>query len=192
MTSDVTVVIPTIPMRRDLLARALLSVTGQTHPVAAVAIAMDTDRSGAWATRNRAASMVRTTWTAFLDDDDELLPHHVEHLLAVAKNEHADVAWGWFDVRGGTDPFPHYRGRQYDPGQPHIVPITYLVRTEVLHAAMDAIGGFQPDVGGSWDVQDRPLLDTMVRLGAHLHACPDTTWVWHHHGSNTSGLPTRW
>jgi len=192
----VTIAIPSIPPRRELLARALNSVAAQTPaPAAAVSIAYDTTHAGAWATRNRAAAAVRTEWTGFLDDDDELLPHHLDHLLRVHAITGADMVWGWFDVVGGIDPFPTYRGRQYDPGQPHIVPITYLVRTAALHHALAVMGGFQaddPHHGGSWDVQDQPLIDTLVKLGYTLHANPSTTWLWHHHGRNTSGLPTRW
>lgn len=194
MTSGdtVTAVIPSLPSRSRLLTRAVASVAAQTHPVTALAVAVDTKGGGAWATRNRAVKMARDTeWVAFLDDDDEWLPHHIEHLLTVAADTAADVVWGWFDVVGGTDPFPHYRGRQYDPADPHIVPITYLVRSLLLQHAVNIMGGFQPDSGGSWDVQDRPLLDAFYALGATMHADPKSTWLWHHHTANTSGLPTR-
>jgi glycosyltransferase involved in cell wall biosynthesis len=153
---------------------------------------MDTEHEGAWVTRNRAAAAVRTEWTAFLDDDDELLPIHVEHLLSVAAEHQADVVWGWFRVVGGGDPFPHYRGKQYDPAQPHVVPITYMVRTELLRAAVERMGGFMPDTIGAWDNQDMPLLSEFAAQGGRMVASPETTWVWHHHGANTSGLPTRW
>lgn len=191
-TDDVTVCIPSIPTRQGLLRRALGSVYRQTHPVAAVSIAHDLDHEGAWTTRNRALAGVRTTWTAFLDDDDELLPHHVEHLLRVAREREVDVAWGWFHVIGGRDPFPHYRGLAYVPSQPHIVPITYLVRTELLHAAVEVTGGFRGDEAGAWDNQDQPLMDAYHELGRGSWADEERTWNWHHHGGNTSGLPTRW
>jgi len=195
MIDDVTVCIPTIPTRTEMLNRALRSVAAQTLPARAVAVAYDVRREGAWATRNRAARMSRTTWTAFLDDDDEFARGHLRLLLGNAIEFQADVVWAWFEVIGGKDPFPHYRGKQYDPAQPHVVPITYMVRTELLHEAMEKMGGFQPDTpggGGVWDLQDMPLLNTFADLGAKMHADPSSSWFWHHHGRNTSGMPHRW
>lgn len=190
-SADVTVVIPTIPPRARMLSRAIASVSKQEHPAAGIIVAQDLDGDGAWTTRNRGALGVRTTWTAFLDDDDELLPHHLRRLLELADEHDAGVAWGWFEVIGGRDPFPMHRGREFDIAAPHIVPITYLVRTEVLLAAIDETGGFRADEAGAWDNQDAPLFVAMARLGGT--ACtPEVTWLWNHHGANTSGLPERW
>lgn len=191
VTPGVTIVIPTIPPRAPLLARAMVSVMRQTNPVCAASIAVDADHEGAWATRNRALATVATEWTAFLDDDDELYAFHTEMLLELAAEQHADLVWGWFDVTGGIDPFPMHRGKPFDVDEPHIVPITYLVRTELLHDAVAATGGFLADDAGAWDNQDQPLFVEMARRG--VTACTDrATWRWHHHSRNTSGLPTRW
>jgi hypothetical protein len=189
---DVTIVVPTIPARSRLLQRAIGSTARQTHPAAAVVISNDVDGVGAWENRNRGIAHVRTPWCAFLDDDDELLPHHLETLLGLATSADVGLAFGWFDVVGGTDPFPQHRGRPFDPANPHIVPITYLVRTEVLFEAMLAVGGFQPDPAatGAWDVQDQPLFVAMAELAGTAHT-DRITWLWHHHTRNTSGLPSR-
>jgi len=184
----VTAVIPSIPSRTSMLDRAIKSVFSQTHPVSNLIVGVDHHREGAWTTRWRAAQQVTTEWTAFLDDDDEWMSHHVALLLNTASENNADMTWGWFSVNGNPDPFPHYRGRQYDPAQPHIVPITYIVRTELLLAG----SGFQSDSVGSWDLQDKPVLEGIIAAGGRLHADPRDTWIWHHHGTNTSGLPTRW
>lgn len=191
MSGDCTIVIPTIPPRQALLQRAIASVQAQRRPVAAMSIAVDIHREGAWSTRNRGLQGVTTEWTGFLDDDDELMAHHTEFLLAMAEEHGLDMVWGWFEVVGGRDPFPMHRGRQYDIAEPHIVPISYIVRTELLHDAYAQTGGFKADEIGAWDNQDQPLFDAMARLGKHM-AFPDVTWLWHHHTSNTSGLPQRW
>lgn len=191
MNDDICIVIPTIPPRHALLLRALASVQAQRRAVAAISVAQDIRREGAWTTRNRALEAVTTEWTGFLDDDDELLSHHTEFLLDKATEHGLDMVWGWFRVIGGVDPFPMHQGRQYDITTPHIVPISYIVRTELLHEAVAAMGGFKPDGIGAWDNQDQPLFDAMARLGKHM-AFPDITWHWHHHTSNTSGLPQRW
>lgn len=195
MRRDVTVCIPSIPSRAWMLRRAVASVLEQTCPAAAISVAVDLAREGAWVTRNRSAASSATTWTAFLDDDDEFARGHLQLLLDVAEREQADVTWAWFEVIGGADPFPHYRGRQYDPANPHVVPITYLVRTELLREATEKMGGFQADTpggGGVWDLQDMPLLNAFFALGAVMHADPTSSWFWHHHDSNTSGMPHRW
>lgn len=188
MNFDITICIPSIPPRAHLLQRALKSVAAQDQPVSAVAVAHDIAHEGAWATRNRALRMAQTTWVGFLDDDDELLPIHVHRLLNMAMDYDADMVWGWFDVVGSSDPFPHYRGRQYDITNPHIVPITYIAKREML---LDS-GGFQADEIGAWDNQDQPVIDHIVKAGGVLRATPTITWLWHHHHANTSGMPQRW
>jgi glycosyltransferase involved in cell wall biosynthesis len=187
---DVTVCIPTVTMRRDWLCRAVMSIVTQTHPKVTIAVAEDVDpRQGAWWTRNQAAQKANTTWIGFLDDDDELYPHHVERLLDLAEDKY-DMVWGWFDVIGGTDPFPMHRGRQFDRNQPHIVPITYLIKRELF---LDT-RGFLPDETrwGSWESQDMAVvLDAYDKSGGRLQATDEVTWKWYHHGWNTSGLPER-
>jgi glycosyltransferase involved in cell wall biosynthesis len=184
---DITICIPSIPPRSRFLERAIASVTAQSLPVEAVAVAIDNTKAGAWATRNRALEMATTTWVGFLDDDDELLPIHCERLMQYAEDMDLDMVWGWFEVIGGGDPFPHYRGRQYDINQPHIVPITYIAKRELL---MDG-PRFQADEIGAWDNQDQPVIDHIVNSGGKLFGASDTTWLWHHHCANTSGMP-RW
>lgn len=186
---DVTVCVPTIPPRSDMLRRAIRSVIAQEGvPAAALAVAIDTKREGAWTTRNRALAMAQTEWVAFLDDDDEFLPIHLERLCRWQQSTGADMVWGWFEVVGGTDPFPHYRGVQYDIEHPTIVPITYLARRELLLASP----GFQADTIGCWDNQDQPVIDGLIKAGGTTFACNDVTWRWHHHGANTSGRTDKW
>lgn len=190
--NNVTVCIPAIPSRLDLLyGRALPSVAAQTRPAAAVAVSVDHHRQGAWWNRNQTLKMATTKWVAFLDDDDELLPCHLEFLTDLANQHDADVAWGWFTVVGGTDPFPQHRGRQWDIADPHIFPITALVNRELV---MDTGAEFQgdPNETGNWGVQDLPFWAALWNAGGKFVGAPDITWKWHHHGRNTSGVPTRW
>jgi len=194
VSDSVIIVIPSIPGRAKMLARAVQSVAEQSYPCQVV-VEIDHERRGAWWTRNRGIERAldeSPDWIGFLDDDDYLLHHHVEFLLACADGHDADVVWPWFEVNGGTDPFPQHRGRQYDPEQPHIFPITYLARGEAVRAAMDD-GGFRPDPGiGSWESQDYPFVTALWHAtGGRFHGTVERTWVWSHHGGNTSGLPNR-
>lgn len=181
-----------------MLRRAVASAQRQLEHVAAVAVSYDLTHAGAWATRNAALNMSMTTWTGFLDDDDVLLPHHVKFLLDRAEEHGLDLVWGWFDVIGGVDPFPMHKGRQFNLDTPHIVPITYMCKTELLRDAVAKTGGFVGDEIGAWDNQDQPLFEAMAREGKHM-AFEEVTWHWSHHGhgtpeipGNTSGLPSRW
>lgn len=188
----VTICIPTIAPRSHFLKQAKESVQRQTHKVAETIVIEDKERVGAYATRNAAMMLSETEWTGFLDDDDKLLPHHVEHLLHVAEENDADFVWGWFEVEGGTDPFPQARGAQIkDVSRPHCIPITFMCRTYFMHDAFYHMGGFQFDHEGlgKWEVQDRPfIVDILHRQGAKPFASPEITWTWRHHHHNTSGL----
>ena len=211
---SVTVCIPSIPPRSDLLKRALKSVSAQTRPVTDVAIAFDTLKQGAGPTRSRALATVRTEWTAFLDDDDELKPKHVDLCLEWARATDADVVYPWFDVVSGGDPFPMFEGQAWDPAAPHIFPITVLAKTEAFHAAAEKLGGFPspPGMGSHivtphldetgkvveaidpnhWSGDDWPFWWTVNDMGYTISHLPERTWLWHHDSGNTSGLPTRW
>lgn len=181
--------IPSIPKRATLLVRAMASVARQTRPVAGISVAIDIAKRGASATRNQAMAGVGSEWIGFLDDDDELYAHHVETLLGLAEDTGAGMVWGWFDVSGGHDPLAEYRGRPFDPDDPHTVPITYLVRTDVARQAAAEMGGFLDDIEstGAWDVQDKAFFVACARIGGTANI-DRPTWKWHHHGFNTSGL----
>lgn len=192
VTDTVTVCIPSIPPRSGLLhTRAIPSVFRQTHPVSEIAIAVDLNKSGAWENRNNAIKMANSEWIAFLDDDDEFQPHHVGTLLNMAHEQQADVVWGWFEVIGGSDPFPMHRGRQWDVNNVHIFPITCMVRRSLV---LDSKATFMPEESniGAWGIQDFPFWKSIHDAGGKFLAIPDITWNWYHHERNTSGLPNRW
>lgn len=185
---SVTVVIPSIPTRKELLKRAISSVLAQTHSVDALSIALDNHKDGAWVTRQRALDAVTTEWVAFLDDDDELLPHHVERCFQAQRESNADVIIPWYDVVGGEDPVPAHRGLQVSSLGMHSFGITCLVRMSKVREL--GVRFISPSVTGI--PEDYSFWVEMWKGGAAFCAIPDTTWLWHHHGLNTSGKPTAW
>ncbi len=190
--SDITVCIPSIPKRAELVAtRAIPSIHRQTLQPDAVAICVDNHKNGAWHTRNKTIEMANTKWIAFLDDDDAFLPRHLETLHNIACEQAADVVWGWFEVVGGTDPFPQHRGRQFNLETPHIFPITTLVNRELI---LDSKAEFCEELTnvGNWGVQDLPFWGALWNAGGKFYGTDEITWQWYHHETNTSGLPTRW
>jgi glycosyltransferase involved in cell wall biosynthesis len=186
--------IPSIPPRTKLLQRAITSVLAQTRPVDEIHVVIDHGRQGAAATRTRACQAASADWLALLDDDDQFYPQHVERLLACAQETGADLVWPWFDVEGGTDPFPPaFFGRQWHPAEPHQFPITVLVRRE----ALEAVGWFLITAEDGvrmpgWTGEDMLCWVRLSLAGFKLVHLPERTWRWHHDSSNTQGLPDRW
>lgn len=207
LESTVLVVIPTIPGREDLLRRAVKSIQ---EPNVMVSGAIETARTGEGPAdvRNRAvadmlATGARPTWLAFLDDDDELHPGHVERLVAHAEATRADVVYPWFDLNVGgridnsRDPLrlngrPAF-GQEFDPDgltANNFIPVTALVRTD----AFVEVGGFPSPRSAAWphaDCEDWGLWLRLRDAGARFSHLPERTWVWHWHSRNTSGRPDR-
>ncbi len=192
LREGVTLVIPTIPPREAMLTRALKSAVNQRTKFSDFHIAYDLEKTGAAATRSRGLDGVTTRWVAFLDDDDELYPHHLETLIHAAIDTGADLVYPWFDVAGGTDPFPMFEGREFDPELPNMFPITVLARTELMHAT----GGFRHEPSPLdpkiMEGEDWIMWLNVVRAGGTIRHIPERTWLWHHDSGNTSGLPNRW
>jgi GT2 family glycosyltransferase len=198
MIPGITVAIPSIPPRAAMLGRALASVLAQELPAEAVSIAVDTGRHGAAMTRDRALRAVRTEYTAFLDDDDQMQPEHLRVLMDAAEESGADYVFSYYTVADAdgqlmphVDPLRHF-GRVFDPADPHQTTITILVRTEL---AQD-LGFRDPPEGeliaGQRYGEDFDFSVRAAQAGAKILHIPKRTWLWFHHGANSSGLPSRW
>ena len=184
---EVTVVTPFHEQRRanGMLERAARSVRAQTVPVEHI-LAEDIHHLGAAITRAHGLALVETEWTAFLDSDDEMDPDHIEHLLSCAEETKADYVYPWFRVVGGTDPFPMFYGKPFDPTAPNSTTITILVRTELAKSV-----GFAADPTVQVAGEDFLFTKGCIAAGAKIVHLPRRSWTWHHGPQNTSGLPTR-
>jgi hypothetical protein len=198
MNRSTIVCIPTIPARRDMLTRAIASVEAQTEPAVRWWLHIDTDGLGAAGNRNacwRQAVQMHpdTEWIGFLDDDDELLPHHVAHCLDVAEQTGADMVYPWHRIvgkYGETKPdLLAGQGVPFDPAElehRNFIPVTVLVRRELL----EAVGGFPEPNTPEWphpDCEDWGCWKRLVEAGAKIVHTPTVCWLWRHHGMNTSG-----
>lgn len=198
----VLVVIPTIPGRETLLRRAVKSIREDDLLVAG---AIETDTAGRGPAYCRNLAVLNTLnagadpeFIAFLDDDDELHPHHVGKMLAHAEATGADVVYPWFDLNVGgridnsRDPLGAF-GREFDPAAlqaNNYIPVTALVRTSLFVA----VGGFPQPNSEAWphpDCEDWGLWRRLLSFGAKFSHLPERTWTWHWHGKNTSGRPDR-
>lgn len=193
----VAVVIPTIPGREALLQRALASVHAQTRSVDQVVVERDSLRTGAAQSRNRAMQRVTADVIAWLDDDDEWLPHHVASCMRVLERDPsvdlvypaprmADngrdptavthqgqirLPWG---IRFGPEQEAHLRR------QGSFIPMTHLVRTGIVRRVDGFPEGFVlPD--GRYRGEDEAYLIRLLDAGARFEHLDRRTWLWHAH-----------
>ena len=191
MNGDITVVIATIPTRADRLHTAVRSVMAQTLPVADLIVELDDRAQGAAATKNAGLAKVETDLVAFLDDDDEFMSHHLRTLHDALVEHQADVAYSLPLVRDHlgrkVDRIDEWGGTErFDPEalrRGSYIQTTSLVRTELAKR----VGGFQCPPGSNYDDWGffLALLDTGATF-AHVH---EETFIWNHHGRNSSGIP---
>lgn len=195
LAPGITVVIPSIPPRAAMLQQAVASVLAQELPAAALSIAVDAEKQGAAATRDRALRAVCTEYTAFLDDDDQMQPEHLRVLMEAAEANGADYVYSYYTVADANgrlmphvDPLQHF-GRPFDPAKPHQTTITVLVRTELAQQ----VGFRDPPEGALIDGQrygeDFAWTVGCVAAGAKVLHVPQRTWLWSHWGGNLSGRP---
>jgi glycosyltransferase involved in cell wall biosynthesis len=170
---DLTLVTVTHPRRVSMLTELQQSVAAQTCMPAAHLIVWD-HGLGFEETVNRAVSMVDTEWYCLVDDDDLLLPDHVETL---SQNLHADIVWSWVEVTGRNwNP-----NSKYVPGllQKHnYIPSNHAFRTSLFRY----LGGYQKVAGWA----DHDLLKRAESVGASFLNVPKVTWVYRFHGDNMS------
>lgn len=193
----VAVVIPTIPGREEALQRALASVHVQTRKVDQIVVERDSLRTGAAQSRNRAMQRVTADVVAFLDDDDEFLPHHIASCIrvleadpsvdlvypvprmadngrdptAVTHQGRLVLPWG---IRFGAEQEAHLRR------QGSFIPMTHLVRTEIVLRVNGFPDGFTlPD--GRYRGEDEAYLIRLLDAGAKFEHLDRKTWIWHAH-----------
>lgn len=193
----VTVITPHIPARQFELTRAVASVAAQTRQPDDHIISTDRTHAGSAATRNRAMYHAATYWLAFLDDDDEMLPTHLETLLQSAQCTGASVVYSGckvLDAQGGVVPVRDEWGRFGMPFDGELLQTrAYLPVTSLVHAGLAKQALFGPPAQApDSDYDDWGFYLRLLGLGAAFLHVPEVTWVWHHHGANTSGRGDRW
>jgi glycosyltransferase involved in cell wall biosynthesis len=201
----VSVAVPTIPGREALYRRAVASVHAQTRQPDRILVDRDEGRSGAAAARNRLLARVDTDLVAWLDDDDHLLPRHIDVLARTFEADPGvDLVYPVPVMEHGFDPTATtYQGMwPYSPWglrwcpefEEHIrvrgsfIPITHMVRAETARRA----GGFPegevlPD--GRYRGEDEGYLLNLLDAGARFHHVNCKTWIWFVNPSSTAGKP---
>lgn len=200
---DLTVLITTIPIRTARLRVAEGSVSHQTLQPEEVVIQSDLEKLGAPGNRDAGIARVQTKYVALLDDDDYFYPDHLETLYQAALDTDADIVYSWFDVVGGTDPFPQNFGKPWNPDEPVQVTVTVLAKTDVIRKA----GGYSNTSSLTTDEleiyaqgntigEDFRMIANANAQGAKIVHVAKKTWAYCHWqdetGGNTSGRPDRW
>ena len=200
-----------------MLPRAVASVAAQTRLPDEIVVMIDHAGVGAAANRNAALGRVTSEYVAFLDDDDEFLPHHLEHCLALLEETGADLCYPWFE---GINSFGIFgvpkpgltvgqaraygqplsvpcvspEGREWDETLAdwlswagNFIPVTVVARTE----AVRSVGGFEGLADQSVDqCDDYRCWMHLLEAGATFVHLPERTWRWNGHPGHTSGR--RW
>ena len=198
-TADVTIITATIPPRTHLLARAVKSVEAQTLQPAAHLIMEDTNKLGGAAIRDKLLKKVKTKYVAVLDDDDELLPQHIESIYKCITDSDADLVYPWFryQTSGNAGHLEQYFGVEWSNDHVHQVPITWIAKTLTIKRAGGFSEGYDPesmilDSGGNRIGDDFLLIQRLVAHDRIIKHHPEITWIYHDDRESTLGMPSRW
>ena len=197
--ADVTVCTATIPTRVELLERAIRSVTNQTLKVQEHSIKLDLDKLGQPAVLDQIIQEAKTKYVAILDDDDELLPNHIELLYKKIIETDVDLVFPHFKYSNLSDAghLEMFRGLPWDNNNPHQVPVTWMAKREAI---LD-VGGFSGDFDVlSYEVDnqgnrigpDFNLIKKLAKANKHITNIPEITWIYHVGHPSTLGMPIRW
>ena len=195
----VTVCTPTIPPRAHLLGRAIGSVFEQTVKPAEHVVMVDVHKDGAPTMFDKTVRASATEWVAFLGDDDELLPHHLQTLWDLVSDSDADVAFTHFrySTTGDAGHLEKWRGVPFDNANPRQITGVFMARRELV---LD-VGGFSSGFDcNSYDVdgdgnrvgEDFHIVKNLAAAGAKFVNSPEVTWIYHVGHGNTLGMPGRW
>lgn len=202
----VAVVVPTIPGREKYLNRALESIKQQDWFPDQIVVEMDPERTGAWATRNRALERVTTDAVAWLDDDDWLKP---EHLKVCMRELAGPMGYSLVYPRpimvGGTDPTATtHQGRfpvspwglrftaeseQHIRTRGSFIPMTHVVMTEAVREVGGFSSGYMVNTDGRnrYRGEDEDYLIKLLDAGYAFGHVDRKTWYWQVHSEHTAG-----
>ncbi len=175
VVKKIAVITPTIPSRRELLEECKVSIKLQKWSGEVLhAIGEDHSGIGAAAMRNKIVRDLDPSyeWIAFVDDDDKILPNHLDVLAAVSSD--ADVVYSECNEEGFIKTWDT---REFDykaVKSSNYIPVTVLMRRSMF----EKVGGFktQPYPG-----EDQWLFLRAYEAGCRFVYVPQVTWTYRKH-----------
>jgi hypothetical protein len=172
----IAVIIPTIASRAHLLAECHRSVLSQKTKIPfAHSYELDTNRIGCGQMRNKLVASLDPSydWISFLDDDDVMLPNHLEALSSQCEN--ADIIYSDCETVGWakswvTTPFDAEKLFQRN-----FIPVTVLMRRSLFEEAK----GFAHVFAEDWDLWRR-----CYKMRARFAFVPRVTWQYRRIGES--------
>ncbi len=181
--AKVAIITPSLPSRSNLLVECKASVSKQDWNGEILhVIGLDEYGEGPSKLRNRLIKGLDPSyeWVAFVDDDDKLLPYHIDTL--VSNSNGADVVYSDCFEEGFTKTWKT-RGFNFDAVRAdNYIPITVLFRRSVF----EKVGGFPIEPPG----EDQWLFLNAASAGARFAYVPRQTWVYRKHPQHRE-LPPR-
>lgn len=180
--APISVIIPTILDRRELLDECLESISRSSLRPAEILTSMDLVKAGPAVVRNHLADVAQHDWLAFVDDDDLVLPHHFETLWKARYEDtlkiEFDVVYTRPHVEGRAAPkIGPYNRQQLENG--NYIPVTAMVRKSLFRK----VGGF-PDAR----FEDWELWKALGKARAKFRYVPETTWIYRTIGPNRTQI----
>jgi glycosyltransferase involved in cell wall biosynthesis len=199
LIADVTVCTATIPTRNDLLQRCIQSVKNQTLQPAKHSIKLDDERLGHCAMLDAMIQEATTKYIAILDDDDELLPNHLELLYKTIEQTNADLVYPHFKYSNLPDAghLEKYKNMPWDNNPNRQVPITWLAKRQSILE----VGGFSKDFDINSYLIDKEgnrlghdffMIKKLIEANKIIYHISDITWIYHVGHPSTLGMPIKW
>lgn len=181
---SLTLLTPSLSHRATMLGEMLRSVSAQTVQPDSHLIRIHTPErpsvQGLVDQRNALLKMVQTEWMAWVDDDDLLLPNHVETLLSGMDG--ADLVYTW---PKGPQPFEKWDVTGWSQEELLMallagngIPSCVAMRTSMVYAT----GGWVKPMAGPIRFDDHDMLFRLASMGARFRCIPEETWVYRRGG----------
>jgi hypothetical protein len=176
-----------------------MSIASQTVSPKEHIISVDYNKIGQPANLDKCVWSAKSKYVAILDDDDEMLPDHLELIYDYIESTGADLVYPWFkfETSGNAGHLEEFAFKEWKNEEFHTIPITWIAKTDVIKAVGGFSNGFDPcsfnvDEKGFRIGSDRNITRNIINAGYIIKHLPKVTWIYHDRHQRTLGMPNRW
>jgi hypothetical protein len=166
---DLTVLIPHLPERGDLLEDLLATIPGDVKYM----VFTDVFGEGVTHAVNWLAKMTRTEWIMPMGDDDLFYEHHFE-VIENHLSEESDIIYPWCRVTGPRAPFSETALQR--PFDPELLKAHNYIPgggAAIRRSLWNQLGGYRDTHN-----EDHDFWKRAVQAGARFHNIELATWEW--------------